>query len=47
MDGVNFLEDNPLPCKFSNVVIMRGSTEKRYKETILDTGDFIRDWSLI
>lgn len=43
MDGINFLEDNPLPCKFSNVVIIQGSTEKRYKETILDTGDFIRN----
>ena len=42
MDGRNFLEDNPLPCEFSNVVIIQGSTERRYKETILDTGDFVR-----
>lgn len=42
MDGKNFLEDNPLPCKFSDVIIIQGSTERRYKEIILDTGDFVR-----
>ena len=42
MDDKNFLKDNPLPCKFSDVVIIQGSTEKRYKEIILDTGDFVR-----
>lgn len=42
MDDKNFLEDNPLPCKFSDVTIIQGSTERRYKEIILDTGDFAR-----
>ena len=42
MDDKNFLEDNPLPCKFSDVIIIQGSTERRYKEIILDTGDFVR-----
>jgi len=42
MDNINFLEDNPLPCKFSDVVIIQGSTERTYREIILDTGDFVR-----
>lgn len=41
MDGGDFLKDNPLPCKFSGVTLLNGNEYVRYKETTIDTGDFI------
>jgi len=41
MDGEDFLIDNPLPCKFSDVTIIQGKTEVKYDRIMLDTGDFI------
>ena len=41
MDGSDFLKDNPLPCKFTNVTLFNGDEFVRYEETIIDTGDFI------
>ena len=41
MDGPEFLVDNPLPCKFSDITIVKGSVKKRYDESVIDTGDFI------
>ena len=40
MDGKDFLKDNALPCKFSDLVIVQGSKEREYKDVTLDTGDF-------
>ena len=41
MDGKDFLNDTPLPFKFSNVNISLGQQEIRYNELVLDTGDII------
>jgi murein DD-endopeptidase MepM/ murein hydrolase activator NlpD len=41
MDGVDFLKANPLPCKFSDVRLVLGSTVRNYGELALDTGDII------
>ncbi|TFH04512.1 MAG: M23 family metallopeptidase [Candidatus Thorarchaeota archaeon] len=42
MGGRNFLADNPLPFKFSNIVLLCGKHEKKYDELPLDTGDILR-----
>lgn len=42
MDGPDFLNDNPLPCKFSDVTLVLGSKKVRYEELSIDTGDFIQ-----
>ncbi len=42
MTGKNFLIDEPLPCKFSDIILLQGSTEKEYDNLSLDTGDIIR-----
>jgi len=42
MNGVDFLKDEPLPFKFSNVILLCGSTEIEYENLSLDTGDIIR-----
>ncbi len=41
MDGRDFLTDNPLHFKFSNVKIALGQQEIMYNEVVLDTGDII------
>ncbi len=41
MDGTDFLKANPLPCRFSDVMLVRGRELVRYKETTVDTGDTI------
>ena len=41
MDGADFLKANPLPCRFSDVMLVRGRELVRYKETTVDTGDTI------
>jgi len=42
MAGKYFLTDEPLPCKFSDIILLSGSTEKEYDNLSLDTGDIIR-----
>ncbi|MFX1579809.1 MAG: M23 family metallopeptidase [Promethearchaeota archaeon] len=41
MNGKDFLNDNPLPCKFSNVRLMIGSKSIEYDTLPIDTGDFV------
>lgn len=41
MDGADFLRDNPLPCKFSNVELLLGSVTREYDELSIDTGDIL------
>ncbi len=41
MDGKNFLRDNPLPCKFSDVMLVLGSKQEKFEELVIDTGDFL------
>lgn len=41
MDGADFLKANPLPCRFSDVMLVRGSELVRYREATVDTGDII------
>ncbi len=41
MNGMDFLNDEPLPCKFSDVELILGSKIKMYDELSIDTGDFI------
>jgi len=41
MDGENFLKDNPLPCKFTNIVVLLGTKNKKYDTLSIDTGDLI------
>ena len=41
MDGEDFLKDNPLPCQFSDVSLLRGKDKIRFDRTSIDTGDFI------
>jgi murein DD-endopeptidase MepM/ murein hydrolase activator NlpD len=42
MDGIDFLRDNPLPCKFAKLMLFAGSKMQRYEELALDSGDTIR-----
>lgn len=41
MDGEAFLKDNPLPCQFSEVSILRGREMIRFDRASIDTGDII------
>jgi hypothetical protein len=41
MDGEDFLTDDPLPCQFSDVSILRGKDRVWFGRTSVDTGDFI------
>jgi hypothetical protein len=41
LDGADFLRANPLPCRFSNVLLLYGKEVIRYENTCIDTGDFI------
>ena len=41
MDGKDFLKDNPLPCQFSDVSLLRGKEKIRVDRTSVDTGDII------
>ena len=41
MTGKDFLHDDPLPFKFSNITLVCGKKEIFYKESSLDTGDII------
>ena len=41
MDGTVFLKDNPLPCQFSDVLILKGKEKVRFKIATIDTGDII------
>ena len=41
MDGEAFLKDNPLPCQFSDVSLLRGKEKIRFDRTSIDTGDII------
>ncbi len=43
MDGPDFLKDNPLPCRFSDVTLVLGSKRMRFDDLSIDTGDII--WS--
>jgi len=41
MDGDVFLKDNPLPCQFSDVLLLKGKEKVRFKIATIDTGDII------
>jgi hypothetical protein len=41
MDGPDFLKDQALPCKFTDVKLIENGELKHYPETALDTSDFI------
>lgn len=41
MDGEVFLKDHPLPCQFSDVLLLHGKEKVRFDRTSLDTGDII------
>lgn len=41
MEGVDFLKDNPLPCQFSDVLLLLGKEKIRFDRTSIDTGDII------
>lgn len=41
MDGPDFLNDQALPCRFSDVTLIENGKSKHYQETTLDTSDFI------
>jgi hypothetical protein len=41
MDGPNYLQDNALPCKFSNVNLLVNGKPQRFPEVALDTSDFV------
>ena len=41
MDGEVFLKDNPLPCQFSDVLLLKGKEKVRFEITTIDTGDII------
>ena len=41
MDGPDFLTDQALPCKFTNVRLLENGKPEEYSQTILNTGDFI------
>jgi hypothetical protein len=41
MDGQDFLQANPLPCKFSDVSLVLGSRKEHFEELTIDTGDFV------
>jgi len=41
MDGEDFLKDNPIPCQFSDVSLLRGKEKIRFDRTSIDTGDII------
>ncbi len=41
MDGKDFLRDIPLPCKFSDVTLVLGTTQELNEELVIDTGDFV------
>ena len=41
LDGANFLRANPLPCRFSDVVLLHGKEAIRYDLASIDTGDII------
>jgi hypothetical protein len=44
MDGKEFLTDQALPCKFSNVTLLENGEPKYYAEVALDTSDFILNY---
>ncbi len=39
LDGVDFLISNPLPCRFSDVLLLNGKDSIRYETACIDTGD--------
>ena len=41
MDGPDFLVDNPLPVKFSDVTLLIGSKKRKFDTLALDTGDLM------
>ena len=41
MSGMNFLQDEPLPVKFSDFVLVYGKREIDCEEAVIDTGDII------
>ena len=41
LDGADFLKDNPLPCQFSDVFLLRGKEKNRFDRISVDTGDII------
>jgi murein DD-endopeptidase MepM/ murein hydrolase activator NlpD len=41
LDGPVFLRANPLPCRFSDVLLLNGDDATRYELTSIDTGDIV------
>jgi len=41
LDGGDFLRANPLPCSFSDVLLLNGKVAIRYETACIDTGDII------
>ncbi len=41
MTGKDFLNDDPLPFKFTNIMLICGKQETLYEEIALDTGDIV------
>ena len=41
LDGPVFLRANPLPCRFSDVLLLNGNDATRYELTSIDTGDIV------
>lgn len=42
MNGAEFLKHEPLPFKFSDIILLCGKSEKYYDKVTLDTGDILR-----
>lgn len=41
MDGADFLNDQALPCKFTDITLIENGIQNHYLQTTVDTGDFI------
>jgi len=41
LDGIDILNSNELPIKFSNVILWHGTKKKSYDEIVVNTGDII------
>jgi hypothetical protein len=41
MDGEVFLKNNPLPCQFSDLLLLQGKEKIRFDKTSIDTGDIL------
>lgn len=42
LDGIDTLNSNELPVKFSNIILWQGSEKKKYDELVINTGDIFQ-----